>query len=120
MKAVFIHDHYFVFNKEDGKVYDGSGGVFDFKLWNRYLDIFDELIVVGRETENLPNKLIVSSAEKVSFSLINDLKSGKDRFLKQSIIKEKLKKIILLEVPVLLVILPNQFARKLISLIYLK
>ena len=94
MKAVFIHDHYFVFNKEDNQVYDGSGGVFDYKLWNRYLDIFDKLIVVGRETDNLPNKLILSSAENVSFSLIKDLKSGKDRFLKQNIVKEKLKNII--------------------------
>jgi glycosyltransferase involved in cell wall biosynthesis len=94
MKAVFIHDHYFVFNEEDNQVYDGSGGVFDYKLWNRYLTIFDELTVVGRKADKLPNKLIVSSADNVTFRLIDDLKSGKDRFLKQNIVKEKLKNII--------------------------
>ncbi|WP_348823528.1 glycosyltransferase family 4 protein [Flavobacterium aestuarii] len=94
MKAVFIHDHYFVLNEQENLVYDGSGGVFDYKLWNRYLAIFDWLTVVGRKTDKLPNKLIVSSAENVVFRLIDDLKSGKDRFIKQNIVKEKLKKII--------------------------
>jgi glycosyltransferase involved in cell wall biosynthesis len=91
MTAAFIHDHYFVYNQKDDQYYDGSGGVFDHNLWNRYLQIFDKLIVVGREIHTLPNKLVVSSANNVSFELIDSLKSGFDRFLKASVVKDKLR-----------------------------
>ncbi|WP_293887111.1 MULTISPECIES: glycosyltransferase [unclassified Sphingobacterium] len=92
MKAAFIHDHYFVYNKEDKKVYDGSGGVFDYKLWKRYLAVFDSLIVVGRRKDDLPNKLIDSTYENVSFELRDELKSGKDRFFKKNLIKKEIEK----------------------------
>lgn len=92
MKAAFIHDHYFVYNNEDAKVYDGSGGVFDYKLWKRYLAVFDSLIVIGRRKDELPNKLIDSTCENVSFELRDELKSGKDRFTKRKIIKKEIEK----------------------------
>lgn len=92
MKAAFIHDHYFVFNEKDNKYYDGSGGVFDQKLWMRYLSIFDSLIVVGREKENFPNKLVDSTCEGVTFELRDELKSGKDRYTKKRVIKDGLAK----------------------------
>lgn len=92
MKAAFIHDHYFVHNSLDGKVYDGSGGVFDYKLWKRYLSVFDSLIVVGRLKDDLPNKLIDSTCENVSFELRGELRSGIDRFTKRKIVKRELKK----------------------------
>lgn len=92
MKAAFIHDHYFVYNQNDGRVYDGSGGVFDERLWKRYLAVFDSLIVVGRQKDDLPNKLVCSECEHVSFELNSDLISGMARYTKKQIIKEKLRK----------------------------
>lgn len=92
MKAAFIHDHYFVYSPSDGKYYDGSGGVFDEKLWNRYLAIFDSLIVVGRQKEDLPNKLVDSTCAKVTFELRDELKTSKDRFLKKALVKKNLEK----------------------------
>src|SRR5690606_30037084 len=70
MRAVFVHDHNFIYNSETSLYYDGSGGAFDEKLWRRYLDIFDNLTVIGRQIDRLPNKLVVSSAEHVYFRLI--------------------------------------------------
>lgn len=90
MKAAFIHDHNFYINPQDNQVYDTSGGAFDPKLWDRYLKIFDSLIVIGRKSKAIPNKLILSSKEKVNFFLIDDLKKGQDRFLKRKLISLKL------------------------------
>lgn len=70
MKALFVHDHNFVYNPKTNLYYDGSGGAFDSRLWQRYLEIFDELTVVGRKIDTLPNRLVVSSAENVKFNLI--------------------------------------------------
>jgi glycosyltransferase involved in cell wall biosynthesis len=88
MTAVFIHDHNFVYDETMGQYYDGSGGAFDENLWNRYLAIFDNLIVVGRQIEKLPNKLVLSSAANVNFRLIKDA-SGFKNILKN---KERIKK----------------------------
>ena len=92
MKAAFIHDHYFVYNPKDGKYYDGSGGVFDEKLWQRYLAVFNSLIVVGRRKDNLPNKLVDSSCANVTFELRDELKAGVNRFTKRNLIKNQLAK----------------------------
>ncbi len=90
IKAAFIHDHYFVYNPSDGIYYDGSGGVFEKKLWQRYLELFDSLIVVGRKKDALPNKLVDSTFENVSFELRDELRSGISRFTKKSAIKKGL------------------------------
>lgn len=94
MKAAFIHDHYFVHDDKTDKYYDGSGGVFNFELWKRYLSFFDELTVVGRAINKLPNRLVLSSSENVKFALIDDIKSSKDKIFKQEVIREKLNKVI--------------------------
>ncbi|MDM1506883.1 glycosyltransferase family 4 protein [Myroides odoratimimus] len=89
MKAIFIHDHNFVLNPNDGLYYDGSGGVFTSDLWKRYLAVFNELIVIGRGIDILPNKLVLSSCDNVSFSLIDNVHSIKSRlFEKRRIINE--------------------------------
>lgn len=106
MKACFVHDHYFVYNNENKFYYDGSGGVFDEKMWSRYLEVFDSLIVIGREKESLPNKLVKSSSENVSFELINDLATGIDRFTKRNQVKKKLE-ISLSKVEFVIVRLPS-------------
>ena len=45
MKAMFVHEHKFV-RDETGQYY--SSGQFPYRIWRRYLEIFDELVVVGR------------------------------------------------------------------------
>ncbi|MEC4114939.1 glycosyltransferase [Myroides pelagicus] len=89
MKAAFIHDHNFVLNQLNGLYYDGSGGVFTKDLWERYLVIFDELKIIGRGIDQLPNKLILSSYENVSFSLVYNAHSFKNRvFDRKRIVNE--------------------------------
>ncbi|MCC2600006.1 glycosyltransferase [Sphingobacterium sp. FBM7-1] len=90
MQAAFVHDHYFVYDPHTRKYYDGSGGVFDEKLWRRYLAVFESLIVIGRQKENLPNKLVDSSCENVTFELRDELKSGISRFTKKKQVKKAL------------------------------
>lgn len=45
MKAMFVHEHKFV-RDENGCYF--SSGQFPYRLWRRYLEVFDELLVVGR------------------------------------------------------------------------
>jgi glycosyltransferase involved in cell wall biosynthesis len=45
MKAMFVHEHKFV-RDENGCYF--SSGQFPYRLWRRYLEVFDELVVVGR------------------------------------------------------------------------
>jgi len=45
MKVLFAHDNKFC-RGEDGLYY--SDGQFPYRLWQRYLDIFDEIVVAGR------------------------------------------------------------------------
>src|SRR5690606_10157971 len=92
--AVFIHDHNFIYNKLDGKYYDGSGGAFDEKLWSRYLKIFDNLTVVGRLVEKLPNKLVLSSSKNVKFNLIENFSGFRNFFKKRKNIKKELARVI--------------------------
>lgn len=94
MKAAFIHDHNFVFNSTDNLYYDGSGGAFNKNLWNRYLAIFDSLIVVGRKVRETSNKLVISSSENVSFSLIDDIHGIKNMILNKKKVTEHLTQII--------------------------
>ncbi len=90
MKAIFVHDHYFVEDADKGIYYDGSGGSFTAYMWNRYLAVFDKLTVIGRKKESLPNKLIISSADNVDFYLIDDIQRSVDKILKAKNVREKL------------------------------
>lgn len=94
MKAVFIHDHNFVYSDSTKLYYDGSGGAFDKNLWERYLAIFDTLTVVGRQIDSLPNSLVVSSTENVKFDLIKGAHGFIDTVKNNQSIKSKLKTII--------------------------
>lgn len=73
IRAVFIHDHNFVYSDQEDLYYDGSGGAFDKHLWNRYLSIFNHLTVVGRRVDKLPNNLVLSSCPNVDFHLIDNI-----------------------------------------------
>ena len=92
MKLLFIHDHKFVYDHTTNSYYDGSGGAFGPKLWNRYLSFSHHLTCIGRKADKLPNQLVISSCENVTFSLIDDINSYKDIFTKKRIITEKIKK----------------------------
>lgn len=94
MKAVFIHDHNFVYSDSTKLYYDGSGGAFDENLWKRYLAIFDTLKVVGRQIDSLPNSLVVSSTKYVEFELIKGAHGFKSTVKNKKAIKSKLKTII--------------------------
>lgn len=94
MKAVFIHDHNFVYDKKENKYFDGSGGVFAESLWRRYLDIFDELVVVGREKEGLPNQLVSAMCDNVSFELIRNANSIKNLLFNKTVILNKIEEIV--------------------------
>jgi len=94
MRAAFIHDHNFVYNEEDGNYYDGSGGAFDVGLWHRYLAVFEGIVVVGREMMTLPNKLVLSSTDKVKFKLISGAHGAKSLLRNKARIKVELEAIV--------------------------
>lgn len=68
MKAMFAYEHKFC-RDENGMYY--SPGHFPYRLWQRYLEVFDELVVVGRVRKMQPWEKIesmdLSNGPKVSF-----------------------------------------------------
>ena len=74
MKILFAHDHKF-YRGTDGLYY--SSGQFPYRIWQRYLDVFDEIVVVGRVNTELPGetegKRDLSSGPRVSFVEIPNL-----------------------------------------------
>lgn len=115
MKAAFVHDHNFVFNPKNGLYYDGSGGAFDKNLWLRYLQIFEELIVVGRKIEKLPNRLIPSSTNGVSFTLIEGASGVKNVLRNKAKIVDELEAVIK-QVDFVIIRLPSTLGRWAFSL----
>ena len=68
MKAMFAYDHKFC-RGDNGQYY--SSGQFPYRLWQRYLEFFNELVVVGRVREKQPGEqfenMDLSSGPGVSF-----------------------------------------------------
>lgn len=90
MKIMFTHDHKFY--KDEAGVYY-SDGQYPYRLWQRYLEVFDEIVVACR-VRKLPtgatvNRLDVSSGPGVSFIEIPSISSplsmlfGKKKAAKQ-------------------------------------
>jgi len=77
MKVVFIHDHRFVVVNDN--VY--SKGIFPARIWERYLQVFDSLIVIARKEETPSNtpidKLVVSNHPKVQFLFAPNISTPK-------------------------------------------
>jgi len=88
MKALFIHDN--IFYKLHDKYY--SIGAFNKKLWERYLNHFKKLTVIGRgiELQRIDTSLVLSSRENVTFDLLYEIRGGKDYYLKSKLISNKL------------------------------
>lgn len=73
MRAVFVHDHRFSVTPS-GAVY--SPGKLPYAAWRRYLNEFDELVVVGRSClagEEQAARLNLSSGDRVSFVFVPSL-----------------------------------------------
>jgi len=68
MKILFTHDHKF-YKDAEGVYY--SDGQYPYRLWQRYLEVFDEIVVASRVQQIQPgedtNRLDVSSGPGVSF-----------------------------------------------------
>jgi glycosyltransferase involved in cell wall biosynthesis len=74
-RALFVHDHHFI--ACDGRMY--SEVQYSAEHWTRYLNVFTELMVVGRSAELRPGlqveRLLCSSRAGVSFTLLPNLSS---------------------------------------------
>lgn len=84
MKMLFVHDHIFSTSIE-GDIYSASA--YPSKVWNRYLDFFDEIIVVARKVDihyDPGNTLVLSNHSKVSFHLFNNITNTYKNFFDYS------------------------------------
>jgi glycosyltransferase involved in cell wall biosynthesis len=67
VKLLFVHDH--IFQKDETGTYYSSQ--LPYSVWLRYLAVFDEVIVAGRnkvvKQSNIDNKISVSSGPNVNF-----------------------------------------------------
>ena len=91
MKAIFVHDH--PFHEFNGKFY--SPATFPSNIWERYLSIFEEIVVVGRGRRVSEIwGLSLSSRENIIFKPYYDVSGGIDFFLKKRKIKKHLKPLI--------------------------
>lgn len=89
MKALFVHDHKFKYDSE-GTYY--TSGSLSAKLWQRYLNVFDSLTVVGRDNGKLSsddNKHAVSSTCNVNFNLLPDLSNLKSELLGNKVAQQE-------------------------------
>lgn len=105
MKIAFIHDH--PFWESESNFY--SQGGLPANVWSRYLDICDEIVVVGRRLRNPGDvsRMVLSSRKGVSFKLVNELRSPVDAFTKRNAIVKRLK-IILKDCDGAIVRLPSE------------
>lgn len=81
MKLLFATDHRFEV-APDGEVFT-LGGKYPYHLWTRnYLDVFDEMVVVGRGGEMVspPGRLSTSSGPNVRHRLLGSLRGAKRIF----------------------------------------
>lgn len=117
MKALFIHDHPFIRNKDTNVLY--TSGNLNSVLWNRYLKHFDELTVIGRlKIEDDTSRFNRAEADKVTFNLFNDVCGGADYFKKRKKIEKKLKKeinqhyVVIMRFPATISIFAAQYCNK--------
>lgn len=89
MKALFIHDHPFIKDKNTGKLY--TSGNLNATLWERYLKHFDSVTVIGRcKIEEDLSRYNPAERENVTFNLFTDVVGGADYFKKRKQIEARL------------------------------
>lgn len=102
MRLLFVHDHPFY---EENSIYYSGGGL-PADIWNNYLINFEAVKVVGRATDNLASKKVISSHDHVSFHLIREFTSEISLLKNSKIIKQQFKQLIE-NVEVVLIRLPS-------------
>jgi glycosyltransferase involved in cell wall biosynthesis len=93
IKALFVHSHRFTV--VDDVVY--SSDSFPHTVWDRYLEHFDEIVVLGRKDLSLGRDIAnysISSRERVSFKLLEYLEPPLNSYILKSKIKKDIKNII--------------------------
>lgn len=96
MIAAFFHDAPLYQDQKDGKVYSVG---FPYSLWQRYLEIFERIVVstrhrdFGRLDEKGRRGLKLSSGENVEFSLLPGYKSPSQILTSKNTIKAVLKRV---------------------------
>ncbi|WP_136254425.1 glycosyltransferase [Onishia niordana] len=91
MKAVFVHDHVF-FKSIDGEIYSASA--FPSSAWQRYIDHFDKICVIGRYggvREDAESNLVRSGRDEVEFNFVSDTSAAK-RVLKRRKVFEEIRR----------------------------
>jgi len=93
MKVAFAHDHKFLKHPDTDLVFT-NGGKFPHTVWNRYLEHFDELVVLGRclpaPTSMKETNAAVASRDQVSFHCIPDISNPKSLLLHQKEVDKKI------------------------------
>ncbi len=87
MKLLFAHDFH-IMRDESGTVY--TSGVFPYSVWQRYLALFDELVVVGRQGKRIadPSTLSKSTGPGVSFMEVPTLSDPISRIRNYAQVRE--------------------------------
>src|SRR5690625_3006327 len=92
MRALFVHDH--PFHEIDGTYY--SSGALPAQIWERYLNVFKNITVVGRGRKGGDaGQLSFSSHPDVEFNLFYNVSGGIDHLRKRKAIKAHLEPLIL-------------------------
>lgn len=93
MKAAFFHDTKLSKDKE-GTYYSPS---FSYEIWQRYLNVFDELTICTRQSNEILNdysKFRVSSGENVRFKLNEKYKNPIQFFINRKNIKQVITEVV--------------------------
>jgi hypothetical protein len=108
MKLLFISDVSFF---RDGNIVYNGGGIPNTVWENNYLPYFDTVSVIGRLSNNMKDKVTISSLDdgRVNFVLLSEYNSVINLFLNYSLIKEKIGNEILKN-DVVIARVPFQFA----------
>jgi glycosyltransferase involved in cell wall biosynthesis len=92
MKLMFAHDSKFLVNQQ-GDVF--SKGNFPYSVWQRYLSVFDELLVVGRKENQIldDTKLSRSSGPNVFFYMLPSLSGAISRIKNYNEVERNITKV---------------------------
>ena len=94
MKLLFVHDHIFYKTKEN-QVY--SAAAYPIYAWDRYLEFFDTIDVVGRYGglyDSRENSLVLSSRENVNFHFVDNIASPIKLIKNKTKVKNEIKKLL--------------------------
>lgn len=97
MKVVFAHDHPFLTSSPTDNVYT-NGGKFPYGVWERYLNHFDEITVIGRhrliDEHNESQKHALSSGPRVNFSFAPDISNLNGLIFKKKLVEQHIRAIL--------------------------